>query len=347
MITVTASFSSLHEHSPASRFPSAPCATFRLGTRSTKKQGDRGYLNPTALSIASCPSSSGVSTSQSLISGIFQLPLPARWALQEAARWLCSVGTSRATCHQLNPAHSLLQAQHRAGVTQPSPEELNPGPEPSCKAPLSGVGPAPLPTYPPATVVQGCVGTARSWALPAGVALGPGRVSRDPHKPGMVLQRGTGDAPAPGKTRLGLGGDRRWAGTSWRDGAPWARLTLQTAGPTEGPSRAGDLHTPGCVFSPQTTVPQKPLNLRESPQQLCPVLLAAGADAHNGITLTGITRVEGPTYRLEPQEAAPAASPAATATVTKALIIRRGLAVVAAVAVLALGVIVKLLTGKH
>ncbi|NXD82749.1 S47A1 protein, partial [Halcyon senegalensis] len=123
------------------------------------------------------------------------------------------------------------EAQHRAGVTQPPPEELNPGSGPCCKGLPLGVGPAPPPhAYPPATVVRGCV---------------------------------------------------------------------------------------------------------------------AGVDTQNGVMLTGITRIEGPTYQLEPQESRPATFPPATAVVTKQLIIRRGLAVAAAVAVFALGIIVKLTTSKH
>ncbi|KAM9614922.1 multidrug and toxin extrusion protein 1-like isoform 2-T2 [Morphnus guianensis] len=123
------------------------------------------------------------------------------------------------------------EAQRRAGVTQPPPEELNSGPEPSCKALPSGVGPAPPPpAYPPAVAVRGCV---------------------------------------------------------------------------------------------------------------------AGVDAHNSVMLTGITRMEGPTYRVEPQEAMPATSPPATAMATKELIIRRGLAAAAAIAVLALGIVIKLMTSKH
>uniref|UniRef100_A0A8C6ISD3 Multidrug and toxin extrusion protein n=1 Tax=Melopsittacus undulatus TaxID=13146 RepID=A0A8C6ISD3_MELUD len=84
---------------------------------------------------------------------------------------------------------------------------------------------------------------------------------------------------------------------------------------------------------------------QETPQ--CPVLLAAGVDAQNGVILMGITRVEGPTYQLEPQQSNPAPSPPATATITKALIIRRGLAAAAAIAVLALGIVIKLTTSKH
>ncbi|XP_074779393.1 multidrug and toxin extrusion protein 1-like isoform X2 [Athene noctua] len=126
------------------------------------------------------------------------------------------------------------EAQRRAGVTQPLPEEPNTGPEHSCKALPSGVGPAPPPhTYPLAPAVRGCV----------------------------------------------------------------------------------------------------------------------GVDAQNGVVLTGITRIEGSTRQLEPQEAAPATSPPATAMATtmatKELIVRRGLAVVAAVAVLVLGVIIKLTTSRH
>ncbi|NXT91989.1 S47A1 protein, partial [Anhinga rufa] len=118
------------------------------------------------------------------------------------------------------------EAQHRAGVTQPLPEEPSPGPEPSCKALPSGVGPAPPPhAYPPAVAVQGCV---------------------------------------------------------------------------------------------------------------------AGVDAQNGVVLMGITRMEGPTYQLEPRAAT---SP--PAIVTKELIIRRVLAAAAAIAVLALGVVIKLTTTKH
>ncbi|NXV82118.1 S47A1 protein, partial [Atlantisia rogersi] len=123
------------------------------------------------------------------------------------------------------------EAQRRAGVTQPLPEEPNPGPEPSCKVLPSGVGPAPPShAYPPATAVRGCV---------------------------------------------------------------------------------------------------------------------AGVDVQKGVVLTAITRLEDPSYQLEPQEARPATSPPATTVATKELIIRRGLAAAAAVAVLGLGVVVKLITSKH
>ncbi|NWH77071.1 S47A1 protein, partial [Piaya cayana] len=120
------------------------------------------------------------------------------------------------------------EAQRRAGVTQPPPEEPNPGSEPSSKDLPSGAGPVPSPhAYPPVTAVRGCV---------------------------------------------------------------------------------------------------------------------AGVDAQNGIVLTGITRMEGPTYQLEPQEATLTMSSLATAMTPKELIIRRGLAVAAAVAVFALGIVIKLTT---
>lgn len=93
--------------------------------------------------------------------------------------------------------------------------------------------------------------------------------------------------------------------------------------------------------------PKKPLDPPKSPQRCRPILLAAGVDAQNGVVLTGITRTEGPTYQLEPQEATPATSPPATTMATKELIIRRGLAAAAAVAVLALGIVIKLTTSKH
>lgn len=70
-------------------------------------------------------------------------------------------------------------------------------------------------------------------------------------------------------------------------------------------------------------------------------------DAQNGVVLTGITRTEGLTYQLEPQEATLATSPPATAVVTKELLVRRGLAAAAAVSVLMLGIAVKLTTSKH
>ncbi|XP_064021984.1 multidrug and toxin extrusion protein 1-like isoform X3 [Pogoniulus pusillus] len=122
------------------------------------------------------------------------------------------------------------EAQRRAGVTQSPPEELNPGPEPSCKELPSDVEPALLPhAYPPAAVVQACV---------------------------------------------------------------------------------------------------------------------AGMDTQNGVVLMGITKAEGTAYQLEPQERTRATSHPAPAVVTRGLIIRRGLVVVAALAVFALGILIKLMTSE-
>ncbi|NXV07065.1 S47A1 protein, partial [Cettia cetti] len=68
----------------------------------------------------------------------------------------------------------------------------------------------------------------------------------------------------------------------------------------------------------------------------------AGLELQSDVVLTGIiTKAEGPAYRLELREVA---SPPATPAVTKQLIFRRGLAVAAALAALALGVAVKLIT---
>ncbi|XP_048822654.1 multidrug and toxin extrusion protein 1-like isoform X1 [Lagopus muta] len=67
----------------------------------------------------------------------------------------------------------------------------------------------------------------------------------------------------------------------------------------------------------------------------------AGVDAQNGVVLTGITRTDGANFQEEPRGALPGAAP------TWGLILRRGLAAAAAIAVLALGVVIKLVTGKH
>ncbi|NXW67179.1 S47A2 protein, partial [Hirundo rustica] len=68
----------------------------------------------------------------------------------------------------------------------------------------------------------------------------------------------------------------------------------------------------------------------------------AGIEMQEDVVLTGIiTKTEGPASRLELREVP---SAAATPAVTKQLIFRRGLAVAAAVAALALGIAVKLIT---
>ncbi|NWY65205.1 S47A1 protein, partial [Erithacus rubecula] len=69
----------------------------------------------------------------------------------------------------------------------------------------------------------------------------------------------------------------------------------------------------------------------------------AGIEAQTDVVLTGITKTEGAAYPLELREAPPAAAP----VVTRQLLLRRALAVLAAVGMLALGVAVKLTTGTH
>ncbi|NXC00714.1 S47A1 protein, partial [Orthonyx spaldingii] len=70
----------------------------------------------------------------------------------------------------------------------------------------------------------------------------------------------------------------------------------------------------------------------------------AGIEVQSDVVLMGITTTEGPTYQLEVREATSATSAPATPVVTRELILRRGLAVAAAVAALALGVAIKLIT---
>ncbi|XP_005525986.1 PREDICTED: multidrug and toxin extrusion protein 1-like [Pseudopodoces humilis] len=67
----------------------------------------------------------------------------------------------------------------------------------------------------------------------------------------------------------------------------------------------------------------------------------AGIEVQDDVVLTGITKTEGATQQLELREATPAP---ATPVVTKQLILRRGLAVAAAVAALALGIAIKLIS---
>ncbi|KAI6074402.1 Multidrug and toxin extrusion protein 1-like isoform X2 [Aix galericulata] len=68
----------------------------------------------------------------------------------------------------------------------------------------------------------------------------------------------------------------------------------------------------------------------------------AGVEAQNGVVLTAITRLEGATFQPEPQQEPPGSTMS-----TKELIVRRGLAVAAAITVLALGIVIKLMTSKH
>ncbi|XP_066419366.1 multidrug and toxin extrusion protein 1-like [Molothrus aeneus] len=67
----------------------------------------------------------------------------------------------------------------------------------------------------------------------------------------------------------------------------------------------------------------------------------AGLESQSDVVLMSITRTEGPTYQLELREAT--SSPGTPVAVTKQLLLRRGLAVAAAIAALALGIAVKLI----
>ncbi|NWX31524.1 S47A1 protein, partial [Notiomystis cincta] len=69
----------------------------------------------------------------------------------------------------------------------------------------------------------------------------------------------------------------------------------------------------------------------------------AGLEVQSDVVLTGITKTEGPRYQLELREATSSPSARATPEVTKQLLLRRGLAVAAAVAALALGIAIKLI----
>uniref|UniRef100_A0A8C8SFS6 Solute carrier family 47 member 2 n=1 Tax=Pelusios castaneus TaxID=367368 RepID=A0A8C8SFS6_9SAUR len=71
------------------------------------------------------------------------------------------------------------------------------------------------------------------------------------------------------------------------------------------------------------------------------------AEAQNGIVLTCIRKSEGQTYSLECPEATPALWTVGERLSVKQLIIRRGLAIAAALAVLALGIPIRVLTSKH
>ncbi|NWV63584.1 S47A1 protein, partial [Malurus elegans] len=72
----------------------------------------------------------------------------------------------------------------------------------------------------------------------------------------------------------------------------------------------------------------------------------AGLDVPNDVVLTSI-RTEGPPYQMELRDVRSGVAAPATRVVTKKLIFKRVLAVVAAVAVLALGVAIKLMTSKE
>uniref|UniRef100_A0A674KDN8 Multidrug and toxin extrusion protein n=1 Tax=Terrapene triunguis TaxID=2587831 RepID=A0A674KDN8_9SAUR len=78
-----------------------------------------------------------------------------------------------------------------------------------------------------------------------------------------------------------------------------------------------------------------------------PRCVAVEAEAPNGVVLTRITKNEGQTYQLTLQEATPALSTVGEMLSVKQLIIRRGLAVTAAIAVLAVGILIRVITIHH
>ncbi|NXK45804.1 S47A1 protein, partial [Chauna torquata] len=124
----------------------------------------------------------------------------------------------------------------------------------------------------------------------------------------------------------------------WRKAAEEAqRRAGLTPPPLEEPHPGPE---PPCKKLPSGTGPAPPphAHLPAAAVRGC----VAGVEVQNGVVLTGITRMGGATFQPEPQGAPPG-----TAMSTKELIIRRGLAAAAAVAVLALGIVIKLMTSKH
>ncbi|NXL91636.1 S47A1 protein, partial [Alectura lathami] len=124
---------------------------------------------------------------------------------------------------------------------------------------------------------------------------------------------------------------------NWRKAAEKAqRRAGVTPQPLEEPRSS---HEPPCKALPSG------IGLAPMPQTQLPVAAVqgcvAGVDVQNGVVLTGITRVEGPTFQPEPQGAPPGT------VLTRQLLIRRGLAAAAALAVLALGIVIKLVTSEH
>lgn len=73
--------------------------------------------------------------------------------------------------------------------------------------------------------------------------------------------------------------------------------------------------------------------------------LSANKDTQNGVILLSIIKIDGPTYQIQPQaEPNPGLSTVGKALTTRQLIVHRGLAVTAAVAVLIGGVAIRLVT---
>lgn len=97
-----------------------------------------------------------------------------------------------------------------------------------------------------------------------------------------------------------------------------------------------DVHSPpGTKPSPEN--PSIPFTTPSNP-----FLLSAGIEMQPDVVLTGITtKPEGPAHHLELRAATPAR---ATPVVTRQLLFRRGVAAAAAVAALALGIAIKLIT---
>lgn len=117
----------------------------------------------------------------------------------------------------------------------------------------------------------------------------------------------------------------------WRKAAEEAqRRAGVTPQPLEEQHQNPEPHSKGPSLAPHTHLPAAAV-------RGC----VAGMDAQNGVVLTGITRTEGANFREEPRGALPGAAP------SRGLILRRGLTAAAAIAVLALGVVIKLVTSKH
>ncbi|XP_054857624.1 multidrug and toxin extrusion protein 1-like [Eublepharis macularius] len=71
---------------------------------------------------------------------------------------------------------------------------------------------------------------------------------------------------------------------------------------------------------------------------------SAKTDAENGAVLLRVTKTDGPSYQIQSQEEMPSRSTVGHVLTTKQLIVYRGLAVVAALAVLAVGVVIRFFT---
>lgn len=74
------------------------------------------------------------------------------------------------------------------------------------------------------------------------------------------------------------------------------------------------------------------------------VWAAAKTDVENGAVLLSITRTDGPSYHIRSLPETPSQPTAGHILTTKQLIVHRGLAVAAAVAVLAVGVMIRFFT---